>query len=103
MGVRLASMTNIERFTRFGEAFERRDREAWNAEAAADIKMIPVPGWPDPGPFIGRDDAWAFMVGTEEPFDEVTYDGAREIKERGPVVFVCAERHMRPRGAPEAV
>jgi hypothetical protein len=66
-------VTPPARFTRFGEAFERRDREAWDAEAAPDITMVPLPGWPDPGPFIGRDAAWAFMVGTEEPFDEVGY------------------------------
>lgn len=96
-------MTNTERFTRFGEAFERRDRAAWEAEAASDITMVPVPGWPDPGPFVGRDAAWAFMVGTEEAFEEVFYDGASEIEERGDNVFTCVDRRMRPRGAPDAV
>jgi ketosteroid isomerase-like protein len=91
-------MTNTERFQRWGEAFERRDREAWDAETAPDISMTPVPGWPDPGPFVGRDSAWEFMLGTEDNFDEVIYDGATEVMEKGDVVFVCAKRQMRPAG-----
>jgi ketosteroid isomerase-like protein len=96
-------VTPLARFTRFGEAFERRDREAWDAEAAPDITMVPIPGWPDPGPFTGRDAAWAFMVGTEEPFDEVVYDGFSELEENGDIVVARAERKMRPRGAPDLV
>lgn len=96
-------MTPTDRFERFGKAYEQRDRQAWDAETDPGITMVPVPGWPDPGPFVGRDAAWDFMLGTEEAFDEVIYKGASEMEEHGETVFGCAVREMRPRGADELV
>lgn len=96
-------MKSTEVFTRFGQAFEHRDRAAFDAAAAPQVSMTPVPGWPDPGPFVGRDAAWSFMQGTEEPFDQVFYDGATEIEEHGDVVFTCVKRRMRPKGEADAV
>jgi hypothetical protein len=96
-------MTYSECFIRFGQAFESRDREAWDAETTTDITMVPVPGWPDPGPFVGRESAWNFMVGTEEPFAQVIYKDATELQEDENTVFVCANRQVQPPGAGELV
>ena len=96
-------MTPTEKFMRFGEAFESRNRAAFDAATSVDISMTPVPGWPDQGPFVGRDAAWEFMLGTEDAFDEVLYDGATESEERDNVVYTCVKRRMRPKGMPEHI
>jgi hypothetical protein len=82
-------MTYSECFIRFGQAFERRDREAWDAETTTDITMV--------------ESAWNFMVGTEEPFEQVIYKDATELQEDENTVLVCANRQVQPPGAGELV
>jgi ketosteroid isomerase-like protein len=52
-------------------SMNRGDKAGWGEGVSPDVIVEPVPGWPDPGPFVGIDEAWDFFTGIERAFAEV--------------------------------
>jgi ketosteroid isomerase-like protein len=52
------------------DAYARGDKRAWTNLMDPELETVPLPEWPESGPFIGPDAAWDFYKHFEEMFLE---------------------------------
>lgn len=84
-------------------AMNQGDKESWSRKMSADVMVRPVDGWPDPGPFVGIDDAWDFYQGIENNFESSGPHELVEATEFGPKALAAVKRRVRPKGMDEDV
>ena len=85
------SRENLDAWLRILDAYNRRDRSAFLAEMHPDVETIPLPEWPEPGPYVGED-VWNFHVGFAEAWGEATPPRPTELLELGDKLLTCLER-----------
>jgi len=82
------------------DAYKRGDKRAWTSLMDPELETVPLPEWPESGPFIGPDAAWDFykhfdeeMLPAREAY-EIT-----ELIDAGDSLFACHEAPMRGRAS----
>jgi ketosteroid isomerase-like protein len=94
------SEENVRAFRDAMDAYKRGDKRAWTNLMDPELETVPLPEWPESGPFIGPDAAWDFY----KHFDEEMLP-AREAYEitdlidAGDSLIACHEAPMRGRAS----
>ena len=95
------SEENVEVFKAWVDAWNRDDKRAWTNLMDPELETVPLPEWPESGPFIGPDAAWDFYKHFEEmlPAREA-YEITEQI-DAGDSLFTChAQEDERNRPGP---
>jgi ketosteroid isomerase-like protein len=87
------SEENVERMRHAQAAFERRDKDAWNALVHPEIEVVPIGDWPE-GHIQGREEVWGFFAAVEELWERGTYE-LDEVSAGGDQVAARMRRAMR--------
>ncbi len=81
------------------DAYKRGDKRAWTNLMDPELETVPVPVWPEPGPFIGPDAAWDFYKQFEEMLSTSEAYKITELIDAGDRLFVCQQAPMRGRAS----
>lgn len=84
-------------------AMNAGDKEGWAREMHPDITVMPVPGWPDAGPFNGVDDSWDFFRRIDDAFIEAGPVEILEIVRDGDRAVASVRRVVRVEGVPDEI
>lgn len=79
------------------------DKEGWSKEMHPDLTVLPVPGWPDAGPFSGIDDSWDFFRRIDDAFLEAGPVRIVEIVSEGDRAVASVSRIVKVEGQPEPI
>jgi ketosteroid isomerase-like protein len=85
------SRENVDAWRRILAAYDRRDRSAFLAAMHDDVETIPLPEWPEPGPYVGED-VWNFHVAFADAWGEATPPRPTELLDLGDKLITCLER-----------
>jgi ketosteroid isomerase-like protein len=78
-------------------AFERRDKEGWEALTDPQVEFVPIGDWPE-SELQGREGVWDFMIGIEEPWEPGRFE-LEEITEDDDHVAARMRRNLRGKGS----
>ena len=81
------SQENVELVLRAADALSRRDRATWLAVNAADLELVPLSDWPEPGA-RGADAAWDFYLSVFDVLEPFALDNAEVIDAGGETVLM---------------
>lgn len=84
-------------------AMNEGDKQGWALEMHEEIRVMPVPGWHEPGPFEGIDDSWEFFRRIDEAFLEAGPVEIVEIVSEGDRAVASVSRVVRVEGVPEEI
>jgi uncharacterized protein len=92
------SEENVEVVRRAFEAWNAGDMDRLRALYDPDAIMRAPPGWPEPGPFVGRDAVMREFTHLREAFDEDSLEFMSDFATSGDRVIVRAAWRMIGRG-----
>ncbi|HMT04406.1 MAG: nuclear transport factor 2 family protein [Solirubrobacterales bacterium] len=84
-------------------AMNEGDKEGWALEMHEEIRVMPVPGWHEPGPFSGIDDSWDFFRRIDEVFLEAGPVEIVEMISDGDRAVASVSRMVRVEGQPDEI
>ena len=93
------SEENVRAVVEMLEAYNRGDKHAWADLMEPELETLPLPDWPEPGPFIGPDAAWAFYRQFEETLALTEAYEFTELIDAGDSVLHSQEAPMRGRAS----
>jgi ketosteroid isomerase-like protein len=89
------SQENVEKLHQGLDAFNRRDRAAWQALCDPEYETVPSGDWPEMQPIRGREAAWDFYVEADEPWEGSPYEYIEAIDAGNDKVMAQLRREMR--------
>jgi ketosteroid isomerase-like protein len=92
------SRENVEVVRRGIEALNAGDMESTRELLDPDVVMRMVEGFPESGPFVGREAVMRWIMGAREPFDDFVLEPASDIIDVGDRVVVRLRSRTRGRG-----
>jgi ketosteroid isomerase-like protein len=93
------SEENVEVFKAWVDAWNRDDKRAWTSLMDPELETLPLPEWPESGPFIGPDAAWDFYRHFEEMLPAREAYEITELIDAGDSLIACQEAPMRGRAS----
>ena len=81
------------------DAYKRGDKRAWTNLMDPEVETVPLPEWPESGPFIGPDAAWDFYKHFEEMSPATEAYEITELIDAGDSLIACHEAPMRGRAS----
>jgi ketosteroid isomerase-like protein len=93
------SEENVQALRDLLDVYDRGDKAAWRNLTDPDLETVPLPAWPEPGPFIGPDAAWHFYKQFEETLELTEAYELTEVIDAGNRVVACREAPMRGRAS----
>ena len=82
------SQENVEVLRASADAWNSGDMDAWADFLAPDVISRPPEGWPEPGPFVGREAVRRNFEQQREAFDADTAEPISDVIEAGDRVVV---------------
>ena len=92
------SREKVELVKRGIEAWNARDVESSRERLDPDVVMRMAEGFPESGPFVGREDVMRWIMDAREPFDDFVIEPASDIIDVGDRVVVRLRSHATGRG-----
>ena len=92
------SEENVEIVRKAFEAYNARDMESLRGLYHPEVIVRAPPGWPEPGPFVGRDAVMREFEGLREPFDQDSLEFVSDFLAAGDRVIVRAAWNMTGHG-----
>jgi ketosteroid isomerase-like protein len=92
------SQENVEIVRRAIEAWNARDVESSRERLDPDVVMRMPEGFPESGPFVGREAVLRWILDALEPFDEFVLEPTSDFIDVGDRVVVRYRSHGRGRG-----
>ena len=93
------SEENVRAFRDAMDAYNRGDKRAWTNLMDPELETVPLPEWPESGPFIGPDAAWDFYKHFEEMLPTREAYEITELIDAGDSLIACHEAPMRGRAS----
>jgi ketosteroid isomerase-like protein len=82
------SQDNVEIVEAIGDAWNAGDTEALRELYDPDVIVRAPPGWPEPGPFVGREAVMRQWERNRESWDEDTFEAVGDLIDAGDRVVV---------------